>query len=100
MDSLFSPLGSGLLAIGLITIPFGIPGTFIILAGIFVLGFVTDFSGAVGPWFVAIRSALTLVAETADSWLTMLGARRFGASKGSMWLSFLGRLAGALIIGG
>jgi uncharacterized protein YqgC (DUF456 family) len=99
MEFFFSLLGFSLLAAGLLAIPFGIPGTYIILAGILVLGFATDFSGAIGPWFVAAMALLTLIAETADNWLTMLGARRFGASKASMWLSFLGGLAGALIIG-
>src|SRR5262249_27787630 len=37
---------------------------------------------------------------TADNWLSAIGARRHGASTGSIWLSFIGGIAGALLIGG
>jgi uncharacterized protein YqgC (DUF456 family) len=50
--------------------------------------------------FFVVLCVFTLLAETADNWLTAIGARRFGASSGSMWLSLLGGLAGAIIIGG
>jgi len=43
---------------------------------------------------------LTVLAETADHWLSAIGARRYGASTASIWLSFIGGIAGAIIIGG
>jgi uncharacterized protein YqgC (DUF456 family) len=85
---------------GLITIPFGFPGTFIILGCILVYAIATDFSGAVGVTFFVVLAVMTLIAETADNWLTAIGARRYGASTGSIWLSFLGGLLGAIFIGG
>jgi len=85
---------------GLITIPFGFPGTFIILASILIYAIATDFNGAVGVPFFVILCFLTLVAETADNWLTAIGARHYGASTGSIWLSFFGGLIGAIMIGG
>ena len=85
---------------GLAAIPFGLPGTLIILASIFVYELATDFSGARGVPFFIVLCALTLIAETADNWLTAIGAQRFGASRGSIWLSFLGGLLGAIFIGG
>src|SRR5881409_1709957 len=77
---------------GLVTIPFGFPGTFIILGCILVYATATDFNGAVGVAFFVLLSVMTLIAETADNWLTAIGARRYGASTGSIWLSFLGGL--------
>jgi uncharacterized protein YqgC (DUF456 family) len=88
------------MTVGLISIIFGLPGTIIILACIFVYALLTSFQGAVGIPFFAFLCVLTLIAETADNWLTALGARRYGASTASMWLSFFGGLAGAIFIGG
>jgi uncharacterized protein len=85
---------------GLVSIAFGLPGTIIILACIFIYALSTHFQAAVGIPFFAFLSVLTLIAETADNWLGAVGAQRYGASKGSIWLSFLGGLAGAIMIGG
>ena len=89
----------GMLA-GVATIPFGLPGVGIILLCIFVYALLTDFNAAVGIPFFVVLCVLTIVAETADNWLTALGAGRYGASTASMWLSFLGGLLGAILIGG
>lgn len=85
---------------GLANIPFGFPGTFIILFSIFIYALLTNFSAAVGVPFLIFLTVLTLIAETADNWLTAVGAKRYGASTGSIWLSFLGGLLGAIVIGG
>jgi uncharacterized protein len=85
--------------VGLISVPFGFPGTAIILAGILIEALYTGFSGPIGPLLFAAMCALTLIAETADNWLTMIGARRYGASTSSVWLSFVGGLVGAIVIG-
>jgi uncharacterized protein len=100
MDLLIGIAVFVVMLLGLISIPFGFPGAAIVLAGILIYGFYSGFDGPIGPWFVALMCLLTIVAETADNWLTMVGARRYGASKQSMWLSFLGGLGGAMLIGG
>ena len=89
----------GMLA-GLAAIPFGLPGAGIILLSIFIYALLTHFSAAVGIPLFVVLCIFTLVAETADNWLTAVGARSYGASTASMWLSFLGGLVGALMIGG
>jgi hypothetical protein len=86
--------------VGLATIPFGLPGTGIILLCIFIYALLTSFGGAVGVAFFIGLCILTVIAETADNWLTAVGARRYGASTGSIWLSFLGSLVGAIVVGG
>jgi uncharacterized protein len=85
--------------VGLATIPFGLPGAAIILLSVFIYALLTDFA-VIGVTFFIFLAVLTLIAETADNWLTAVGARRYGASTGSVWLSFLGGLAGAIVIGG
>jgi uncharacterized protein len=86
--------------LGLVIIPFGLPGTVVILISVLIYAVLTDFSAGVGVRFFILLCVLTAIAETADNWLTVLGAKRFGATSGSMWLSLLGGLAGALVIGG
>jgi uncharacterized protein len=85
---------------GLVAIPFGLPGTIIILFCVLIYGLSTQFHGGVGVPFFVFLCVLTLLAETADHWLGAIGARRFGASTASVWLSFLGGLVGAIMIGG
>jgi len=98
---LFVPLlAFTVMFVGLLSVPFGFPGTAIILAGILIEALHTGFSGPIGPWLFGLMCVLTLVAETADNWLTMIGARRYGASTSSVWLSFIGGVVGAIVIGG
>ena len=85
---------------GLVSIAFGLPGTIIILGCTFVYALLTHFQSAIGIPFFALLCVLTVIAETADNWLGAIGAQRYGASTGSIWLSFFGSLAGAIMIGG
>jgi uncharacterized protein YqgC (DUF456 family) len=85
---------------GLVSIPFGLPGTIIILAAVFIYGLATHFSAGIGVAFFVVLCVLTLLAETADNWLSAVSGRRYGASTVSIWLSFIGGIAGALVVGG
>ena len=86
--------------LGLVSIPFGFPGTLIILGCVLIYSLVTQFAAGVGFSFLLFLCVLTLAAETADHWLSAIGARRYGASTGSIWLSFAGGFVGAIMIGG
>lgn len=85
---------------GLFSIPFGLPGTLIIFGSILLYGIATHFHAGIGIPFIVASAGLTLLAEIADHWLGVVGARRFGASRASVWLSFLGGIAGAILVGG
>jgi uncharacterized protein YqgC (DUF456 family) len=85
---------------GIVSIPFGFPGTIIILASVFVYALATHFAAGIGVTFFVVLCLLTLIAETADNWLSAIGARRYGATTGSIWLSFIGGVGGAILIGG
>src|SRR5688572_28490019 len=90
----------GGMILGLAIIPFGLPGTIVIIVSVLIYGVLTDFSAGVGVFFFIVLCGLTVIAETADNWLTAIGVRRFGGSNASMWLSMLGGLLGAVVIGG
>ena len=86
--------------LGLVSIPFGLPGTVIILGAILIYAIATHFNAGIGIPFFIVLCIMTLLAETADNWLSAIGARRYGASTGSIWLSFVGGIGGAVFIGG
>jgi uncharacterized protein YqgC (DUF456 family) len=85
---------------GILSIPFGFPGTVIILAAVSVYALATHFAAGIGVTLFVILCVLTLIAETADNWLSAISARRYGASTASIWLSFIGGVGGAFLIGG
>ena len=85
--------------IGIVSIPFGFPGTIIILASVFVYALETHFAAGIGVTLFVVLCVLTLIAETADNWLSAVGAKHYGASTASVWLSFIGGIGGAILIG-
>jgi uncharacterized protein YqgC (DUF456 family) len=85
---------------GLFSIPFGLPGTVIILGAVLIYSVITHFNAEIGVPFFIVLCIMTVLAETADNWLSAIGARRYGASTVSIWLSFIGGAAGALFLGG
>jgi uncharacterized protein YqgC (DUF456 family) len=84
---------------GLIMIPFGLPGVGFILVSTVIYSLATRFSAAVSFNLLIFFCVLTLIAETADNWLMALGARKYGASREAVWLSFAGAILGTLILG-
>ena len=85
--------------LGLVSIPFGFPGTLIMLSCVLIYALATHFAGGIGVAFFVFLCVLTLAAETADHWLSAVGAKRYGASTKSMWLSLVGGFVGAIMVG-
>jgi len=85
--------------LGLLIIPFGLPGVALIFVSALIYSLITDFRAAIGMNFFLVLCILTVVAETADNWLVVLGAKKYGASGGAIWLSFLGGALGGLLLG-
>jgi len=96
LGTIFLFLGMGL---GLLIIPFGLPGVALILISALIYSSITDFEAAIGIKFFILLCVLTVIAESADNWLMALGAKKYGASRGAIWLSFLGGLLGGLLGG-
>ena len=88
----------GMLA-GLLMIPFGLPGVGFILMCTVIYSLATRFDAAVSFNLLIVFCVLTLVAETADNWLMALGARKYGASRVAVWLSFVGAILGSVLLG-
>jgi uncharacterized protein YqgC (DUF456 family) len=96
-------VGEALLVIGMtfgiVSIPFGLPGALLVFLCALIYAITTHFSGPFGWPLLTVLGILTLTAETADNWLSALGAKRYGASTKAIWLSFLGGLLGAVFLG-
>ena len=71
------------------------PGTLVIFVGVLLYALMTDFS-VIGGRLILILLVMSVFAELSDNLLSMLGARRSGASRGSAWAVLIGGIAGAL----
>ncbi len=83
---------------GVLLIVLGVPGTLFILAGSFVYALLTKFT-ALGWKTLVVLLIMSLFAETADNIMSMLGAKKAGASGTSSWSVLAGSIAGAVIGG-
>lgn len=84
------------LAAGLFSIPFGLPGTLIILAAAIVYGWATHWA-AINLWVIIVLAVMAIVAETVDNLLALFGARKYGSSKWGMLGALIGGIAGAML---
>jgi len=80
--------------VGLILIPFGLPGLWIMMGGILAYGWLTDFR-SVGVATIVIALAIAFFGEILDNWLGFRFAKRYGGSTRSGWGALLGGLVGA-----
>lgn len=84
------------LVIGLLAIPLGLGGNFIILGCAVLLGVVTGFE-QVGIWSLAAMAALAIIGEVIESVLGVFTVRKFGASRWAMLGTFVGGIGGAIL---
>jgi uncharacterized protein len=82
--------------IGLLLIPFGLPGLWVILLGILGYGWMTDFQ-TVGLWFLALMIGLAIVGEVFEAWVGFRYAQRYGGSSRAGWGALVGGLIGAIV---
>ena len=80
--------------VGLILIPLGLPGLWIMVGGILAYGWLTEFR-SVGVATIVIALAIAFLGEILDNWLGFRFARRYGGSTRSGWGALLGRAAGS-----
>ena len=84
------------LCIGIVAIPFGLPGTFIIVADALVYGLITHFE-KMSLSFIGILFVIAVVLEIIEALLGALMAKKFGGSKWGIVGAVTGAFAGALI---
>jgi uncharacterized protein YqgC (DUF456 family) len=86
------------LIVGLIAIPLGLSGNFIILGLALITAIATGFQ-AIGWVALLIMAAAVVIGEVVESFMGVLMARKFGATKWGMSGAFLGGLGGAILGG-
>lgn len=85
------------LFVGIFSIVFGLPGTVIILFDVILYAVFTGFD-RIGVKVLMILLMISLLAETLDFALGMMGAAKFGASPKGIWASVIGGLIGAILL--
>ncbi|HYL54788.1 MAG TPA: DUF456 domain-containing protein [Gemmatimonadales bacterium] len=82
--------------VGLLLIPFGLPGLWVMVVGYLAFGWLTQFrSESIAT--IAIALALAFAGEIVESWLGFRFARRFGGSHRAGWGALIGGLVGAVV---
>jgi uncharacterized protein len=86
-------VAAALIAVGIagLVVPV-LPGAPLLFAGLWVAAWIEDFR-FVGFWTLTLLATLALLTYAVDWWATLIGARRFGASKRAV----LGAIAGSLL---
>ena len=96
LEILLNLLLALLLLLGLALIPFGLPGTFVIVSAAGLYGYFTDFTAVTFPVVLALLAA-ALLAEGVEALAGVIGARRYGSGNFGVILSIVGGLAGAVL---
>src|SRR6185295_13393649 len=82
--------------IGLLLIPFGLPGTWVILLGILGYGWLTQFQ-TVGVWFLVLMTGLAILGEVFETWIGFRYAQKYGGSSRAGWGALVGGIVGAIV---
>jgi hypothetical protein len=82
--------------IGLLLIPFGLPGLWVILLGILGYGWLTDFQ-TISVWFLALMIGLAILGEVFEAWIGFGYAKKYGGSSRAGWGALVGGLVGAVV---
>jgi uncharacterized protein YqgC (DUF456 family) len=83
-------------AIGLVLVPFGLPGLWLIVVALVGYAALGRFE-QVGWTTLAAVVVLGLLAEAAEAWLGFRFAKKYGGSSRAGWGAFLGGLVGAVV---
>src|SRR3989442_1996623 len=81
--------------LGLVLVPLGLPGLWVMVAGVVGYGWLTDFR-SVGVATIVAVVGLAFLGEIIEAWLGFRFARTFGGSRRSAWGALVGGIVGAL----
>ena len=84
------------LVAGLVLVPLGLPGLWVMVLAVIGYGSLTEFR-TVGVTTIVVVSGLALVGEILESWIGFRLARRYGGSRRAGWGALLGGLVGAVV---
>jgi uncharacterized protein len=82
--------------VGLVLIPFGLPGLWLMVLSVLSYGWLTDFQ-TVTAGIIVLVVVLALVGEVIEAWLGFRFARRYGGSRRAGWGALVGGLVGAVV---
>lgn len=82
--------------VGLALIPLGLPGLWVMVGGVLVYGWLTDFR-SMSVATIVIILAIAFAGEIIESWLGFRFAKRYGGSSRSGWGALLGGVVGAVV---
>ena len=82
--------------LGLLLIPFGLPGLWIMVLGVIGYGWITNFA-TVGVGAIALVLGLAGVGEIVEAWLGFRFAKRYGGSSRAGWGALAGGIVGAVV---
>src|ERR687897_494285 len=82
--------------VGLVLIPLGLPGLWVILLGIIGYGWLTDFQ-TMSATFLIVIIVLAILGEVFEAWIGFQYAQKYGGSKRAGWGAVLGRAAAAAL---
>jgi uncharacterized protein YqgC (DUF456 family) len=80
---------------GLLLIPLGLPGLWLIVLAILAYGWHTDFR-TLTVGLIALAVGLAGIGEAVEAWIGFRFAQRYGASKRAGWGALVGGLVGAV----
>jgi uncharacterized protein YqgC (DUF456 family) len=81
---------------GLILIPFGLPGLWLMVLGVIGYGWLTNFQ-TVGVGTIGLVVGLAFAGEIVEWWLGFRFAERYGGSRRAGWGALVGGIVGAII---
>lgn len=84
------------LVAGLVLIPFGLPGLWVMTGAVLVYSYVGP-AGAIGAWTVVAVAGLATLGEVLEFLLAGRYARRYGGSRRAGWGAIIGSIAGAIM---
>src|SRR2546427_128863 len=84
--------------LGLLLVPLGLPGLWVMVAGIVGYGWLTDFR-SIGVATITVVLGLAFLGEIIEAWLGFRFARTFGGSRRSAWGALSGGLPRRTITG-
>lgn len=82
--------------VGLALIPLGLPGLWVMIGGMLIYGWLTEFR-KIGLATIVIVLAIAFLGEIIESWLGFRFAKRYGGSSRSGWGALAGGIVGAIV---
>ena len=81
---------------GLVLVPFGLPGLWVMALGVIGYGSLTGFR-SVGVGIIALVVGLAFLGEMVDWWLGFRFAMKYGGSRRAGWGALIGGIVGAIV---